>query len=162
MGALAADSAFNIYSRVNANLKQMKLLRVYMSDVTSCLPVSFRTIVSALATMAVVACAQSNSTDSHLVPSPFRGEWNADISACRTGLSDSALRIGADSIWFYESHGPLTDITRRGDSEFTATAHLSGEGEVWSAPLHFGLSSDGNTLTDLRPELGGFARRRCP
>ncbi|WP_201246557.1 DUF1566 domain-containing protein [Halochromatium salexigens] len=97
-----------------------------------------------------------------LVPALFRGEWNADIAECGTGLGDSSLRISADSIQFHESDGPLTNIERLGDSEFKATALLSGEGEVWSEPIHFALSSDSNTLTDLRSEVGGFSRRRCP
>ena len=112
--------------------------------------------------MILAACTQPESADSLLVPEALRGQWNTDVGACGTGRNDSALRIGADSIWFYESRGPLTDIAHRGDAEFTATAHLSGEGEVWSTPIHFALSRDGNKLKDLRPGLGRFSRHRCP
>lgn len=133
-----------------------------MLEAASRWTISIRILFVGVVTMAAAACAQPDRAGSPVVPSPFRGEWNTDLAACGTGLSDSRLRIGADSIWFYESRGPLTDIARRGDSEFTATAHLSGEGEVWSAPVHFALSPDGKTLSDLRPGLGGFSRRRCP
>lgn len=133
-----------------------------MSSVASRSMIGLR-IAVVLATAPICsACAQPDRGESHLVPAAFRGEWNADVAACGTGSSESTLRIGADSIWGYESGGRLTDISRRGDAEFTATAHLSGEGEEWSTRIHLALSADGNTLKVLGPGSRGFSRQRCP
>ena len=121
------------------------------------------TIVLAVSTVVPSACAQSNDLAGEpLVPSQFRGEWNVDLSACGTDTSDTRLQIGADSIRFWESEGPVTEIKRHGVSEFTATVRLSGEGESWNERLHFRLSPDGKTLIDLRPDSDGFSRKRCP
>ena len=107
------------------------------------------------------ACTQIHRGKSHLVPEAFRGEWDADVAACGTGPRESAVRIGAESIWGYESGGRLMNISRRGNTEFTATAHLSGEGEEWSTPIHFALSPDSNTLKDLTLGARGLVRYRC-
>jgi hypothetical protein len=118
--------------------------------------------VLALTTLLLSACAQSPVSGEATVPEQFRGEWNADVSACGTDLSDTRLEIQANSISFWESSGPLTEIEQPDASELTATAELSGEGEVWTERLHFRLSPDGRTLTDLRSGASGFSRRRCP
>jgi hypothetical protein len=145
--------AATLAPRVRPFLKQM--------CINPFLTTLFRATSIALPLLLLEGCAQSNDIGESLVPPQFRGEWNADIDSCKTG-TESSLSIGADSIWFYESQGPLRDIRRRGDLEFTAIAHLSGEGEVWTEPIHFRLSPDGKKLTDLDPEVRGFSRWRCP
>jgi len=96
-----------------------------------------------------------------VVPVRFRGEWNANLEDCGTGLNDSRLRITADRIQFYESGGPIKAVSGRGEFEISIIAELAGEGAAWDAVHRFRLSSDHKTLIDV---TGGdeFVRYRCP
>lgn len=92
------------------------------------------------------------------VPAPFQGTFAADAAACDAPGDPSQLTIGSETITFHESTGPITAVETVGD-DVTLTARLTGEGETRDATYRFGLSEDGNTLTDLD---GAMTRVRCP
>ncbi len=91
------------------------------------------------------------------VPGPYQGTFASSQEACATPGDTSQLTIGAETITFYESTGPITAVAVA-DAGVTLTTRLAGEGQVWDATYRFGLSDDGNTLTDLD---GGMTRVRC-
>ena len=95
------------------------------------------------------------------IPAPFRGEWNAVLADCGTDLSDSALRISARDMAFYESVGQVSLVTETGPREIAVKARFTGEGETWTRDVRMQLSQDGQTLTDVSPDVSRFARRRC-
>jgi len=95
------------------------------------------------------------------IPERFRGEWNQTLAACGTGDNDSAVTIGAHSVQFYESQGPVVRITLVSGTEMSAAVRLRGEGETWQTIYHYRLSPDGEDLIDLG-EGGPVTRHRCP
>lgn len=97
---------------------------------------------------------------SPVVPARFRGEYNEKLEDCGTGNNPSSLMIGANTIAFYESSGPITSATVNGRGMRLATK-LTGEGQTWEASHRFLLSADGQTLTDIGGEEP-YARWRCP
>jgi len=95
------------------------------------------------------------------IPERFRGEWNQTLAACGTGDNDSAVTIGAHSVQFYESQGPVVRVTLVSENEVSAAVRLRGEGETWQTIYHYRLSPDGEDLIDLG-EGGPVTRHRCP
>jgi len=96
------------------------------------------------------------------VPARFRGEWNADLAHCGTGLNDSRLQIGSGRIRFYESGGPIRAVVTQGEFDLAVISELSGEGQVWLSYRHFRLSADHAYLTDVTGDDSGMVRYRCP
>ncbi|HEX6859696.1 MAG TPA: hypothetical protein VF138_05785 [Caulobacteraceae bacterium] len=92
-----------------------------------------------------------------LTAASFRGEWNSKLEDCGTGNNDSRLVIGADTIAFHESSGPIKSVGIDGRTA-TFTSELSGEGETFDFSRTFRLSEDGKALTDL---ASGLTRQRC-
>ena len=90
------------------------------------------------------------------IPPAFRGEWNRDLSACGTGNDESRLRVGAETVGFYESRGTVVAVAADGPRDAEITLAMSGEGETWRERFRFRLSDDGDALT-----VGGMTRRRC-
>ena len=91
------------------------------------------------------------------IPEAYRGEWNADLTACGSGLSDSRLRIGARSLAFHESAAEVRRVERVDARTIRVEADFQGEGERWSRTVQFRLSPEGDRLV-----MDDFARRRCP
>ena len=96
------------------------------------------------------------------VPEQFRGGWNAHVADCGTGDNDSALRIDADAITYYESDGPVKAVVAHGRYEIALILELSGEGQTWLTTEHFKLSPGENKLTSVNLPGEGFVRYRCP
>jgi hypothetical protein len=105
---------------------------------------------------ATLAPAQS---ERGVVPAAFQGEWNADLADCGSGMNDSRLEIGPDTIRFYESSGRIKSVSVWDSGDVTVLADVTGEGETRETTHTFRLSDDGLTLTDLN---GGLVRQRCP
>lgn len=91
------------------------------------------------------------------IPLPFRGEWNEDLSACGTGLSDSRLRISANELQFYESTAKPRSVQIHTARAVTVKATFSGDGQTWNSTVKLTLSGSGDDLT-----IEGFTRHRCP
>ena len=87
------------------------------------------------------------------------GEWNADLSACGTGLSDTRLRIDAARLTFYESIGMVRRVEIESEQVVDVTAEYRGEGETWTDERRLSLSPDGDSLTITGSTL---TRSRCP
>ena len=96
------------------------------------------------------------------VPSQFRGEWNASLSACGTGDSDSALHLHENRISYYESEGPIRAVVIHGRYEIVLITELSGEGETWLSTEHFKLSFEENALISVSFPGREYVRYRCP
>lgn len=94
------------------------------------------------------------------IPARFHGEWNADLSACGTGQSETRLRISADQVRFYESVGQVEAVDVESERVITVTAEYQGEGETWQDERRMTLSADGSSLTVSNG--GDLVRRRCP
>jgi hypothetical protein len=108
---------------------------------------------------AAAPIAEAAAMDSAAIPARFRGEWNADLTACGTGRNETRLRMEERSVRFYESSGTVKAVAQPAADRLQVTLALSGEGEIWEATHEFRLSADGATLTDV---AGGLVRRRCP
>ncbi len=111
--------------------------------------------------MLFCACAATAAERQDVVPSPFQGEWNANLEHCGTDLNDSPLKLSVDRIRFYESGGPIRAVVTQGELEVALIAELSGEGETWLSYWHFRLSADHTDLTDVTDD-SEFVRYRCP
>ena len=96
------------------------------------------------------------------IPKQFQGEWNANLSDCKVGDSDSRLRIAPQSLSYYESSGAVRAVVTRGNNEIALIVELSGEGETWLATEHLKLSPDGNRLESIAQAGAPFVRFRCP
>ncbi|MEO0376863.1 MAG: hypothetical protein AAF329_20030 [Cyanobacteria bacterium P01_A01_bin.17] len=94
------------------------------------------------------------------VPEQFQGEWNSNLAQCGFQGSDGRLEIKAKQIMFYESSGPIQDITSDGDRKLTGKVELSGEGETWQTELELQLSEDQSALTQIMDD-NSFVRYRC-
>ncbi len=94
------------------------------------------------------------------IPARFHGEWNADLSACGTGQSETRLRISADQVRFYESVGQVEAVDVESERVITVTAEYQGEGETWQDERRMTLSADGSSLTVSNG--GDLVRQRCP
>lgn len=90
------------------------------------------------------------------IPERFHGEWNADLSACGTGLSDSRVRIEASRVLFYESVAEVKSVAAEGPANLKVTGTFSGEGRTWRETFSMRLSRSGDTLI-----IDGSSRRRC-
>ena len=93
------------------------------------------------------------------IPVQFRGLWNASTDECSIPYSQGRLEVKGDQISFYESSGPVEDVTSRGEYEVTVKAALMSEGTPFTKTVTFQLSEDYSTLTD---KDAGFVRYRCP
>ena len=97
-----------------------------------------------------------------VIPAAFRGEWNDPITDCGAGRSDMRLRIGPNTVRFYESGGEVRRIVRHNAKAITVLASYSGEGEVWDRVDRFVLSGSGNELSAKTGQDEGVVRYRCP
>jgi len=95
------------------------------------------------------------------IPAAFRGEWNGDLSACGTGLSDTRLRVSEKKLQFYESDAEVKSAKIISSRAIEISALFTGEGETWNSELKLALSRSGN---DLTIQMGGddFTRIKCP
>lgn len=96
-----------------------------------------------------------------LIPAGFQGEWNAERSACGSGLHDSGLVITARELRYYESGGPVTAAELISPGVLKVEASVQGEGESWTEQRVFQVSPDGQTLTDIT-NTERLVRRRYP
>lgn len=109
--------------------------------------------------------AQANTTGSAsaqqhtYIPIQFRGLWNFSPDECSIPYSQGRLQIQGDQLSFYESSGPVTEVTSRGDYEVTASAEMSGEGEIYTNTYTFQLSENYSSITHTET---GVVRYRCP
>ncbi len=95
------------------------------------------------------------------MPSKFIGEWQEQLSSCGKHESDSVLRIKKNSISFYEAGGPVKNIRITGSGDLSADAVLSTEQGPSKIKIHYQLSQDGKTLTDLSFPPEKTVRKRC-
>lgn len=95
------------------------------------------------------------------IPARFRGEWNAERSACGTGRSETRLRISADRLQFYESAGVVDEVDVESDRVITVAATYQGEGDTWQEERRLVLSEDGSSLT-VSSQGAALVRYRCP
>ncbi|HYG26874.1 MAG TPA: hypothetical protein VD906_08200, partial [Caulobacteraceae bacterium] len=76
-----------------------------------------------------------------VVPAAYQGEWNADLEACGTGMHDSKLEIGPDTISFYESSGRIKSASEWEGGDLTILADVTGEGETRETTHTYRLSA---------------------
>src|SRR3546814_9422628 len=62
------------------------------------------------------------------IPAAFRGEWNAEPSACG-GATETRLRIEPDRLRFHESLGTVREVKIESDRAIEVTAAYEGAGE---------------------------------
>jgi hypothetical protein len=95
----------------------------------------------------------------------FRGEWNSKPEDCGTALNDSSLTIGARTISFYESSGPILAVVTKDSTSLVLIARLKSEEDgvtVWDAPMKFELSQNRAVLKDVTQAGEPFTRYKCP
>ncbi len=90
------------------------------------------------------------------VPAPFQGLWNVSLDQCAVPYSDGKLLVEANRLTFYESSGPVVEVSVQGPSEVMLTTEISGEGMTSLETYTLELSEDGSSLA-----VNGFARSRC-
>lgn len=90
------------------------------------------------------------------IPEGYRGEWIRDVADCRTGATDTRLVVGAQSLRFHESEGPVEGVRIMGEREIVVRVRLSGEGEARIEERRMILSPHGEALT-----VDGYSRRKC-
>jgi hypothetical protein len=100
--------------------------------------------------------ARRDDAEAARIPVRFVGEWNADLSACGTGLSDTRLRIEPRRIRFYESDAEVRSVTILNERSIKVAASFAGEGQTWTDEVTFVLSRSGNDLSS-----GDLTRHRC-
>ena len=105
--------------------------------------------------------AKSDPEAAAIIPARFHGEWNADLSACGTGLSETRLRIDAARLTFYESIGMVRRVEIESEQVVDVTAEYRGEGETWTDERRLSLSPDGASLT-VTGQGSTLTRSRCP
>ena len=105
--------------------------------------------------------AKSDPEAAAIIPARFHGEWNADLSACGTGLSETRLRIDAARLTFYESIGMVRRVEIESEQVVDVTAEYRGEGETWTDERRLSLSPDGDSLT-ITGQGSTLTRSRCP
>lgn len=113
-----------------------------------------------LIALALTTSVQAN-TLKHVrtVPSAFTGEWNTNLSNCKSQGGDGILSISSKQISFYESSGQVQDILLKGPHDIIITALLSGEGDTWTQSIHLKLSeNDNNTLVDITDGTSSLTR----
>ena len=103
--------------------------------------------------------AQTVPGGASLAPTAFQGEWNADLSACGAGASETKLIITGRDLRFYESRQTIVSASQSSESDISLQTMAVGEGQVWTDSFRFRLSADGGSLTDV---ASGLVRRRCP
>lgn len=105
--------------------------------------------------------AEAQDDAAGTIPARFRGEWNAERSACGTGRSETRLRISADRLQFYESAGVVDEVDVESDRVITVAATYQGEGDTWQEERRLVLSEDGSSLT-VSSQGAALVRYRCP
>ncbi|MGE5501370.1 MAG: hypothetical protein ACM3W4_05540 [Ignavibacteriales bacterium] len=104
------------------------------------------------------AIAGSAVVDPKRVPAAFQGVWAATEEDCAK-VSETRLTVGADSLTFYESHGPVGRVEAAGPDEIIIHVPLTGEGETSERTFRYRLINGGSGLFDVR---NGLTRIRCP
>jgi hypothetical protein len=98
-----------------------------------------------------------------VIPSQFRGIWAASADSCPKP-EDDLLRIGAETVDFYESTGKVIAVRVVDKLQVELRLEMSGEGDTWRETLKLTLSSDLHSLADInssvRPEHH-YSRIRC-
>lgn len=74
------------------------------------------------------------------IPARFRGAWDALDGDCSLS-SELRIRIGADTLGFYEARGEVTDIMTDGEDAIVAGLAMEGEGERWTMSRRFELTA---------------------
>ncbi len=95
--------------------------------------------------------------DPKAVPAAFRGVWAATEDDCARP-AETRLTIAADSLTFYESHGPAGLVEAAGPDEIIIRVPLTGEGETSERTFRYRLINGGSGLFDVR---NGLTRIRC-
>ncbi len=90
------------------------------------------------------------------VPASFQGLWNVSLDQCAVPYSDGKLLVESNRLTFYESSGPVVEVSVQGPSEVMLTTEISGEGMTSLETYTLELSEDGSSLA-----VNGFARSRC-
>ena len=93
------------------------------------------------------------------IPVQFRALWNFSTDECAVPYTQGRLQLQGDRLSFYESSGPVTEVTSRGEYEVTVSTELSGEGETYTNTYTFQLAEDYSSITDTET---GVVRYRCP
>lgn len=96
------------------------------------------------------------------VPAHFVGLWNANLKHCGYGArAESGLTISTSHIEFYASAGPIHEVATQGGLDLLIVAELFGEGEARLTRLHFRLSADHKSLTNVT-DGAKDVRFKCP
>jgi TPR repeat protein len=90
------------------------------------------------------------------IPAQFLGEWNDDLKACGTGLSDGRLRVYANRLQFYESTGYVQSLKLINPQTVELELSYTGEGSTWNDKTTLILSGSGRDL-----KIGDFWRSKC-
>lgn len=95
------------------------------------------------------------------IPARFRGEWNDELNACGTDLSDGRLVITSSKLAFYESDAFVMRLATLNPNALKITASSAGEGQEWTSEMKLVLSRSDNDLT-ITMAGSSFTRHRCP
>lgn len=94
------------------------------------------------------------------IPERFLGRWDADADACRSGVSDMALRVEPGALRFHESIATPTSVLPLDDDAVRVAADYEGEGQTWTA--YRLLRLDGPDTLFVGDDAGdGVSRVRC-
>ncbi|MXP42003.1 hypothetical protein GRI75_10165 [Altererythrobacter soli] len=109
--------------------------------------------------------APGEMPDLQTIPAAIQGRWaltEADCTAAR-GAATGLLRIGPETLTFYESAGTLADIEEANANRIRAEFSFTGEGMTWSRDITLELQDGGAAL--VRREHGegaAFRYSKCP
>lgn len=119
-------------------------------------PRSTRTVMSAFAFAAMIACA---AMPAHAAD--YAGKWAADLAQCKTGQDsqDAPLILTAKGYDQHEAHCTFDGLKSSGAGEWAGKAACSIEGDKQTIDVKLTISGDTLTLTE-----DGAARDllRCP
>lgn len=98
------------------------------------------------------------------VPARFQGTWDFVDGDC-SAQSDLRIRVGTNSVQFYESTGMVNGFEQRDDNTVILNLSMEGEGEKWEERFRLALV-DGGKFLEASEQSGygagqAMRRKRC-
>jgi hypothetical protein len=98
------------------------------------------------------------------VPAKFQGTWDFVDGDC-SAQSDLRIRVGTNSVQFYESTGVVNGFEQPDDNTVILNLAMEGEGEKWEERFRLALV-DGGKFLEASEQSGygagqAMRRKRC-